>query len=256
MGVVVGSSHVVSAAPSSSGGGLLTLCPCSSARSLSWETVLHKLLQCESFPLAAALHQLPQCGSLLWGAVRQEQAASAWVPYGNISPTRKPAPVWAPLSMGLQVLAGACSSAGSPRGHSLLQASSYSGMGSLPQAAGGYLPHRGPAWTAGGQPASPWSSSWAVRENSLLWHFEHLLPILLYWPWYLQSCFSHIVSLHSPNCYFTAVWLSFFFPLLKSVITEVLPALLFCLALSRHRSILDKKLAWYMRRSLQEPNLS
>jgi len=64
MGVTVSSSHVVSAAPSSSGGGLLTLCPCSSARSLSWETVLHKLLlQRESFPQAAALHKLPQCGS-------------------------------------------------------------------------------------------------------------------------------------------------------------------------------------------------
>jgi len=32
--------------------------------------------------------------------------------------------------MGPQVLPGACSSAGSPRGHSLLQASTCSGMGS------------------------------------------------------------------------------------------------------------------------------
>jgi len=60
MGVMVSPSHVVSAAPSSSGGGLLTLCPCSSVKSLSRETVLHRLLQCESFPWAAALHELPQ----------------------------------------------------------------------------------------------------------------------------------------------------------------------------------------------------
>jgi len=58
MGVVVSSSHVVSATASSSGGRLLTLFLCSSVRSLSWETVLHNLLQCESFPQAAALHEL------------------------------------------------------------------------------------------------------------------------------------------------------------------------------------------------------
>jgi len=67
MGAVVSSSPVVSAAPSSSGRGLLTLFPCSSVRSLSWETVLHKLLQGESFPQAAALHELPQYGSLPTG---------------------------------------------------------------------------------------------------------------------------------------------------------------------------------------------
>jgi len=46
-----------------SGGGLLTLWPCSSMKSLSWESVLHKFLQSESFPWAAALHELPQHGS-------------------------------------------------------------------------------------------------------------------------------------------------------------------------------------------------
>jgi len=71
-GVAVSSSHVVSATPSSSGGGLLTLFPSFSVRSLSWETVLHKLLQGESFPWAAALHELPQCTSLPRGAVLQE----------------------------------------------------------------------------------------------------------------------------------------------------------------------------------------
>jgi len=90
MGIMVSSSHVVSAAPSSSGGGLLTLFPCSSIRSLSQETVLHKLLQHGPFPWAAALHELPQHGSFPRGAVLQEQAAPAWVPHGLTSPASKP----------------------------------------------------------------------------------------------------------------------------------------------------------------------
>ena len=109
VGFAVSSSHVVSATPSSSGGGLLTPCPCSSMmRSLSRETALYKLLQRESFPRAAALHKLPQCGSFPRGAVLQEQAAPAWVPHRVTSPAGKPAPARAPLSTGPQVLAGAC----------------------------------------------------------------------------------------------------------------------------------------------------
>ena len=128
MGVWVSSSHVVSATPSSSGGEGLTLFPCSSVGSLPRETVLHELLQCESFPQAAVLHKLLQCGSLPWGAVLQEQTAPAWVPHGVTSPASKPASVWAPLSP--RVLPGACSSVGFPQGHSLLRASTCSGMGS------------------------------------------------------------------------------------------------------------------------------
>jgi len=45
---------------------------------------------------------------------------------------------------------GACSSVGFPQGHSLLQASTCSSVGSLPRATGGYLLHRGPPWAAGG----------------------------------------------------------------------------------------------------------
>jgi len=178
MGAVV--SHVVSATPSSSGGGLLTLCPCSSVRSLSQETILHKLLQSGSFPRAAALHELPQCGSLPQGAVLQEQAAPAWAPHGVTSPASKPAPAWAPFSTGPQVLPGACSSAGAPWGHSLLWASTCSSVGSLPQATGGHLLHCGPPWAAGRQLPSPWSSSGVAREDSLLWHLEHFLPLLLH----------------------------------------------------------------------------
>ena len=79
-----------------------------------------------------------------------------------------------------------------------------------PWAAGGYLLHRGPPWATEGQPASPWSSPGAAGE-SLLWHLEHLLPLLLCWPWCLQSCFSHIFSLLSP----AANRPDFFFPFLN-----------------------------------------
>jgi len=64
MGVAVSSSHDVYAAPSSSGRGLLTLCPCSSVGSLPQETVLHELSQHESFPRGAVLHQLLPGGVL------------------------------------------------------------------------------------------------------------------------------------------------------------------------------------------------
>jgi len=48
---------------------------------------------------------------------------------------------------------------GSPWDHSFLQASTCSSVEPFPRATGGYLLHRGPPWTAGEQPASPWSSS-------------------------------------------------------------------------------------------------
>jgi len=154
MGVMVSSSHAVSAASSSSGGGLLTLCPCSSLRSLSRETVPHKLLQRESFPRAAALHRLPQHGSFLRVAVLQAQAAPVWVPHRVTSPASKPAPSWVPLSMGPQVLAAACSSMGSPWGHSLLQASICSGMG---------VPSTSYRWRS----APPWTSMHCKQTNCL-----------------------------------------------------------------------------------------
>jgi len=130
MGVAVSSSHVVCAAPSSSGGGLLTRFPCPNVGSLAQGTVLHAPLQCESFPWAAILHKLLQHESLPQGAVLQEQTAPAWVPHGVTSLASKPAPPSAPLCMGPQVLAGTCSSVGSPRGHRILRASTCSGIGS------------------------------------------------------------------------------------------------------------------------------
>jgi len=50
---------------------------------------------------------------------------------------------------------------------------------SLPWGAGGYLLHNRLPRVAGTQPASPWSSSRAAWERSLLQHLEHLLPLLL-----------------------------------------------------------------------------
>jgi len=117
---------------------------------------------------------------------------------------------------------------GPPRGPKPCQ-QTYSSMGSSLHGSAGpgrCLFHRGPPWAAGGQPASPWSSSLAAGEKSLLWHLEHLLPLLLHRPWYLQSCFSHIISLLTLHCHFTAV----FFPLLKYVIPEALPPSLIGLA--------------------------
>jgi len=52
-----------------------------------------------------------------------------------------------------------------------------------------------------GQPASPWSSPRAAGK-SLLQHLDHLLPLLIHWPWCLQSSFSHISSLFYPTVFF------------------------------------------------------
>ena len=155
---------------------LITLCLCSSVGSLPREAVLHKLLQHESFPWAAVLHKLLQCGSLPQGAVFQEQAAPVWVPLWVTSSASKPTPAWAPVSMEPQVLAGACSSADFPPGHSLLQTSTCSSVGS-PWASGGDLLHRGPPWTAGH--SLPHQGLLQGLQGNL-WSLEHLLPILLH----------------------------------------------------------------------------
>jgi len=130
MGAAVSSSHVVSAAPSCSGGGLLTLFPCSSVGSLSWETDVHKILQRESFPRAAALHKLLWCGVPSMGCSPLGIGCSSVGPHGVRSHARKTCFSMGSRSMGPQVLAEACSRVGSPWGHSLLQASTCSSVGS------------------------------------------------------------------------------------------------------------------------------
>jgi len=144
--------------------------------SLPQETVLHKLLQQESFPRAAAPYELLQRESFPRGAILQEQAAPAWVLHGFPSPASKPAPSLAPLSMGQQVLAGACSRMGFSQDHSPHRAHALASMWRPPWAARGYLLHCGPLWTAGLQLAS--LLCMAAREPQVRC-LEHLLPLLL-----------------------------------------------------------------------------
>ena len=202
MGVVVSSSHVVSAAFSSTGGGLLTHFPCSNVGSLPCETVLHKLLQCESFPRAAGLHKLLHCGSLPQAAAFQEQTTPVWVHHGITSPASKPALGWDPLSPWVHRSCQEPAAARTPHGVTTSFRHPPAPLWGPLCAAGGDLLHRGPPWATGGQPASPWSSPQAAGE-SLLRYLEHLLPLLLHWPWCLQSCFSHIFSLLFPAAIYT-----------------------------------------------------
>jgi len=216
-------------------GGLLTLFPCSSMGSLPQETVLHKLLQRESFPPTAALPELPQRGSLPWSAVLQEQAAPAWAPLGVTNPASKPAPLWAPLSTGPQVLAGACSSAGSPWGHSFLQASICFSLRSLPGLQvdlcsivdlhglqGNNLPHHGLHHELQGQTLCS-----GISSSS---------PPSIFTDLGVCRDVSFTLSHSSLHCRFTA---GFFLPLLKSVITEALPPSLIGLALASGGSVLE-----------------
>lgn len=98
---------IFSAAPFSSRGGLLMLFPCSSVVSLSWETVLHKMVP---------HNPLPQ------GVVLQKQDAPAWVPHRVINPASRPAPLWIPLSMIPQIPTRSLPSVGFPQSHSTLWA--------------------------------------------------------------------------------------------------------------------------------------
>jgi len=183
-------------------GGLLTLFPCSSMGSLPWETVLHKLLQCESFRQGAVLHKLLQHGSISKGAVLQEQTAPAWVPHGVTSPARKPTPAWSPLCTGPQVLAGACSSMGSPRHHSLLWVRPLcSGMGSFV----GRRWISDPPWTSTGCRGTVCLTmvfSTGCRE-CLLQRLEHCLPCFSPGSWCLLFL-SHLTPLST--AFFAAVF--------------------------------------------------
>lgn len=59
------------------------------------EAVLHKLLQCWTALWAAALHEFLWSESLPLGAVLQEPAAPACVPFWATNPARKLSPPWA-----------------------------------------------------------------------------------------------------------------------------------------------------------------
>jgi len=112
-------------------------------------------------------------------------------------------------------------------------------VGSLPRATGGDLLHHGPPWTAGGQPASPWSSSQAAREDSAPASRSPPPP-----PSSLTLVSAGLFLSHSrtplsrllPPCSFS--------PLLKHVITEALPPLLIGLALASQQVCLRSGWCW------------
>jgi len=94
-------------------------------------------------------NRLLQCG---FPMVSQALPAKL-LQHGFLSPMfywfwQEPAPVW-----------------GSPQGHSFLQVPTCSSVGSLPQATGGSLLHRGHPWTAGGQPATSWVFITSCKEG-------------------------------------------------------------------------------------------
>jgi len=225
----------VSAPPSSSGGGLLTLCPCSSTRSLSRERVLHQLLQRESFPQAAALHKLPQRGSFPWGAAFRNRLLQ------HGSPTRSqalPANLWCGL-LSPQVCRSWQESAPARAPHGVtasfrhppaLVQGPFHGLQvdicstvDLHGLQGNKLPHHG-------------LSSRTAREDSLLRCLKHLLPppsslTLVSAELFLSHFLTPLSQLPSH--------LSFYIPFLKYVIPEVLPPSLIGLALGSSRSVLE-----------------
>jgi len=130
---------------------LLTLLPISSVQYLPWDTILHKLLQCGSFPESAVLQELLHHGSFAWGAVLLQQTAPAWVTHGVTSPASKTVP-----SVGFSLHGS------TGPGRSLLQHGISTGSqcpsdihllwcGVLPWATGGYLLHCGPSMGCGGR---------------------------------------------------------------------------------------------------------
>jgi len=179
---------------------------CSSMGSLPQDAIFRELLRRESFPQAAVL---------------QEQAAPTWVPHGVTSPARKPAPAWASLSTAPQVLAGACSSVGSPQGHSLLRASTCPGVGSSTGCRWGSAPPwasmgcrgtacltmvfitacRGSSALAPGAPPAPPSELTLVSAELFLSHCLTPLSQLL-----CHSRFFPFLNTVSQRCYHRCCW--------------------------------------------------
>jgi len=170
------------------------------------------------------------------GEVLQEQAAPERLPHGVTSPASKPALAWVPLSTGPEVLAGACSSVGFPQGHSFLQASTYSCVGSLPRATSGYLLHHGPPWAAGGQTASLRYFSTGCKGGLSALVSQAFPPPSFFTD--LGVC--RAVSFTSSHSSLSNAFLpQFFLPLLKYVIPEALPPSLIGLALASSGSVLE-----------------
>lgn len=87
-----------------------------------------------------------------------------------------------------------------------------------------------------GTAASPWSALQAAGDSPFQC-LEHILPLLIHWPWCLQGCCSHRFSPCSSLDAIAAAQQLLF--LLKSVIPEVPPLLLMGPALASSTSILE-----------------
>jgi len=172
-------------------------------RSLSQETVLQRLLQCESFPRGAALHKLPQHRSLPRGAVLQEQAAPAWVPTGSQPPSGIHLLWWGVPSTGYRWISAPPWTSTDCRG------TAYITMVFITSCKGKLS---APAFQAPPHPS----------------FFTDLGVCRVV---YLTSSHSSLLTAVSP--------LSFFLPLLNYVIPEVLPPLLTGLALASSTSVLE-----------------
>jgi len=213
MGATLSSWHVVSGFPSSSGGGCLTLFPApewgpshgrqssTNFSNMNPSYGLQFSTNCSSMGpfhgLQSFRNRLHQRGS----PVESQVLPANLIWHGLLSPRvhrscQEPAP-----------------SAGSPQGHSLLQASTSSSVGYS----------MGCRWIS----APPWTSMgcrWTAcltmvftmvqaAGESLLWCLKDLLPLLLPWPWCLQGCVSHIISFLSLlTAAGLAQVLGFFFP--------------------------------------------
>jgi len=165
MGAEASSSHIVSAAPSSSQGGLVTLCPCCRVESLPQAAGHHKLLQYRSLPGGAVFqnrllkHVFPTESQVLPGDLLQHGLLSPW----GHRYCQDPAPAWA--SHGFTASFGCIYLLRRGVLHRL-QVGICSTIDLL---------HR----SAEAQPASPLSSPQAAGE-SLLQCLEHILPLLLH----------------------------------------------------------------------------
>jgi len=217
--VAVSSSHIISAAPSSSQGGLLTLFLCSIAGSLCGRQ--SSTTFCNVSP-SHGLQFFMNCSSVgpPWGHKPCQQTCST---------------MGSSHSTGPQVLPGACSSTGSPQGHSLFWASSCSGVGSSV----------GCRWIS----APPWTSMGCRGTTCLAMVFStgcrgisapapgappsHPSSLTL------VSAELFLLHLLGPLSWLLLLLHSSFSPLLNYVMPEVLPPSLMGLALASSGSVLD-----------------
>jgi len=185
---------------------------------------------CSSSPTA------PGWGSLPWGAVLQEQAAPVWVPYRVTSPASKPAPAWASLSTGPQVLARACCNVGLPTGSQL-----PSGIHLLWHG----VPSTGCRWIS----TPPWTSMDCRGTTCLTMIFitscKGRLSALTFWapppPFFFTDLgVCKVVS-------FTLSHSEFFSSLVKCVIPEALQPSLIGLTLGSSVSVLEPASTGFIR---------